>query len=162
MTPKQEAFVREYLIDLNATAAYGRAGYAAKGHAAEVEGSKLLRKPEVAAAVAGAMKARGERTQVTADAVLLEIQSLAMVDPSDLVKVKRPADIAKLPEHVRRAIVGWSWDAKGRFQVKLAKEAALQMLGRHHRLFNDKMTVEVVDRAEALRLARERLKAARG
>lgn len=159
MTPKQEAFVREYLVDLNATQAAIRAGYSER--TAEKIGSENLRKPELSAAIATAMAARGERTQVTADNVLLEIQRLAMVDPSDLVKVKRPADIAKLPEHVRRAIVGWSWDAKGRFQVKLAKESALQMLGRHHRLFNDKMTVEVVDRAEALRLARERVKARR-
>jgi phage terminase small subunit len=159
VTPKQEAFVREYLIDLNASAAYQRAGYAATGNSAEVSASKLLRNPQVSAAVDAAIKARGERTQVTADAVLLEIQRLAMVDPSDIIKVKRPADIAKLPEHVRRAIVGWSWDAKGRFQVKLAKESALQMLGRHHRLFNDKLEVQVVDIAGELRAARERAKA---
>lgn len=161
MTPKQEAFVREYLVDLNASAAYQRAGYAAKGNAAEVNASRLLRDAQVAAAVAAAMAERGARTQVTADNVLLEIQRLAMVDPSDLVKVKRPADIAKLPEHVRRAIVGWSWDAKGRFQVKLAKEGALQMLGRHHRLFNDKLQVEVVDRAAEIEEARQRVKALR-
>lgn len=161
VTPKQEAFVREYLIDLNATAAYGRAGYTAKGNGAEVNAARLLRNAQVAAAVATAMQERGERTRVTADRVLTEIERLAMLDPSALVSVKRPADIAKLPEDVRRAIVGWSWDAKGRFQVKLAKEAALQMLGRHHRLFNDKVVVEVVDRAQALREARERVKAGR-
>ena len=159
MTPKQEAFVREYLVDLNATQAAIRAGYSAK--TAEWQGPQLLGKTHVREAVDAAMKARGERTQVTADAVLLEIQSLAMVDPSDLVKVRRPADIAKLPEHVRRAIVGWSWDAKGRFQVKLAKESALQMLGRHHRLFNDKVVVEVFDRAAEIEEARQRVKALR-
>jgi hypothetical protein len=35
------------------------------------------------------------------------------------------------------------------------------MLGRHHRLFNDKVVVEVVDRAQALREARERVNAGR-
>jgi phage terminase small subunit len=159
VTPKQEAFVREYLVDLNATQAAIRAGYSER--TAKQISHTLLGRPEVADAVAQAMKARGERTQITADRVLTEIEHMAMLDPAALINVKRPADIAKLPEDVRRAIVGWSWDAKGRFQVKLAKEAALQMLGRHHRLFNDKVVVEVVDRAQALREARERVNAGR-
>lgn len=159
MTPKQEAFVREYLIDLNATQAALRAGYSER--TARQIAAENLRRPEIAAAIQKAMKDRGDRTKVTADRVLMEIERLAMLDPAALVGVKKPADIAKLPEEVRRAIVGWSWDAKGRFQVKLAKESALQMLGRHHRLFNDKVEIEVTDRAQALREARERVKAGR-
>ena len=84
MTPKREAFVREYLIDLNATAAYIRAGYTSRGHAAEVEASKLLRIPEVAAAIAEAQKARAERTQVDADWVLRSLFASATADLADL------------------------------------------------------------------------------
>ena len=36
LTPKQQAFVQEYLVDLNASAAYRRAGY--KGNDADVNG----------------------------------------------------------------------------------------------------------------------------
>jgi phage terminase small subunit len=138
VTPKQEAFVREYLADpnLNATQAYIRAGYKARGNSAETSAARLLRNVQVANAVAAAMGARSERAQATADRVLREIENLGMIDPAALVGVRGPKDIAKLPEHVRRAIVGWSYDRRGRFQVKLAKEGALEMLARHHGMFN--------------------------
>lgn len=84
MTPKQEAFVREYLIDLNATAAYRRAGYAAKGNAAEVGAHQLLRNPKVAAAVAAAQQQRSERTKVDADWVLTRLAEEADADMADL------------------------------------------------------------------------------
>jgi phage terminase small subunit len=79
---------------------------------------------------------------VKATDVLREIQRLAMFDPADLTEVKSPADIKALPEHVRRAIVGWGWDRQGRFTIKTAKEGALEMLGRHHSLFNDKLKID--------------------
>ena len=50
LTPKQERFVEEYLIDLNATQAAIRAGYSAK--TAEAQGSRLLSNVNVSALVA--------------------------------------------------------------------------------------------------------------
>jgi phage terminase small subunit len=85
---------------------------------------------------------RQSETDVKATDVLREIQRLAMFDPADLTEVKSPADIKALPEHVRRAIVGWGWDRQGRFTIKTAKEGALEMLGRHHSLFNDKLKID--------------------
>lgn len=89
MTPKQEAFVREYLIDLNATASYRRAGYAAKGHAAEVNASLLLRNTEVASAISAAVAARAARTMVSADQVVRELQVIAHADPRELTEFRR-------------------------------------------------------------------------
>lgn len=74
MTPKQEAFVREYLIDLNATAAAERAGYSAK--TAYSIGQRLLKDVEVAKAVQMAMNARAERTEINADYVLEGIKAV--------------------------------------------------------------------------------------
>ncbi|WP_186276552.1 terminase small subunit [Burkholderia gladioli] len=85
LTPKQQAFVGEYLIDLNATAAYKRAGYAAKGHAAETNAARLLSKAEVQAAIASAMAARGERTRMTADHVLQLAEAMLMADVNALI-----------------------------------------------------------------------------
>ena len=49
-------------------------------------------------------------------------------------------DIRDLPEDVRRAIAGWSWDKEGRFTVKLAdKSKALDQLGKHLKLFVDRV-----------------------
>lgn len=74
MTPKQEAFIREYLIDLNATQAAERAGYSAK--TAYSIGQENLNKPEIAAAIQAAMNARAERTEITADYVLKGIKDV--------------------------------------------------------------------------------------
>ncbi len=71
MTAKQKCFVAEYLIDLNATQAAIRAGYAKSG--ASVEGVRLLANTKVAAAVAAAVAKRSERTKITQDYVLASI-----------------------------------------------------------------------------------------
>lgn len=137
LTPKQGRFVAEYLIDLNATQAAIRAGYSEK--TAKSIGQENLTKPDIASAIATAQQKRGARLQATADDVVREITRLAMFDPKDLTTVKSPEDIAALPEDVRRAIVGWSWDKQGRFTIKMVKEGALDMLGRHHALFKDRV-----------------------
>jgi phage terminase small subunit len=68
LSAKQAQFVREYLIDLNATQAAIRAGYSAKN--ADKIGSELLGKTRVAQAVKEAVDARAKRTEITADYVL--------------------------------------------------------------------------------------------
>jgi len=70
LTPKQQRFVEEYLVDLNASAAYRRAGYAAKGNSAEVNAVRLLRNAQVAAAIETAKADRSEETRITAAWVL--------------------------------------------------------------------------------------------
>ena len=73
MTPKQEAFVQEYLIDLNATQAAIRAGYSKK--TANEQGSRLLANVKISAAIAEAQGDRSERTEITQDYVLNSIFS---------------------------------------------------------------------------------------
>jgi phage terminase small subunit len=84
LTPKQRAFVREYLIDLNATQAAIRAGYSA--NSAEVEGSRLLRNAKVGSAVKAAMDLRAERTGITADMVLREMAKIGFSDIRKAIK----------------------------------------------------------------------------
>lgn len=71
LTNKQATFVREYLIDLNATQAAIRAGYSAKS--AYAIGDENLKKPEIAEAVQAAMDKRAQRVEVSADYVLQTI-----------------------------------------------------------------------------------------
>lgn len=52
LRPRHERFIAEFLIDCNATAAYKRAGYRARGHAAEVNASRLRHRPDVKRAIA--------------------------------------------------------------------------------------------------------------
>ena len=62
-SPRQAAFVAEYLIDLNATQAAIRAGYSQRT-AAQI-GEQNLRKLEVAAAIQAAMAECADRTEIT-------------------------------------------------------------------------------------------------
>ncbi len=82
MTSKQQRFVEEYLIDLNATQAAIRAGYSKK--TARAVGSENLTKPDIRAAVAEAQQARSERTKIDADWVLTRLADEATADLADL------------------------------------------------------------------------------
>ena len=75
MTAKQQLFVDEYLIDLNATQAAIRAGYSEK--TAQAIGAENLTKPIVSEAIAEALKSRSERTEITQDRVLEKLAALA-------------------------------------------------------------------------------------
>ena len=68
LTAKQAAFVREYLVDLNATGAARRAGYSPNG--AEVAGHRLFSNAQVAAQIDKALQERVERTELSADEVI--------------------------------------------------------------------------------------------
>jgi phage terminase small subunit len=71
LTPKQERFINEYLIDLNATQAAIRAGYSKK--TSKSQGQRLLTNVDIAAAIARAQGDRTERTNITQDYVLESI-----------------------------------------------------------------------------------------
>ncbi|HEU4457777.1 MAG TPA: terminase small subunit [Methylibium sp.] len=86
LSPKQERFVAEYLIDLNASAAYRRAGYEATGNAAEVNGSRLLRNAQVRAAIDAARAKVSAKLEITAERVVAEAWQILVADPRELVE----------------------------------------------------------------------------
>lgn len=78
LNPKQHRFVAEYLIDLNATQAAVRCGYTPR--AAKQQGWRLLRRPEIAAAIAAGKSKQLDACDLTAGRVLEEIRRIALVD----------------------------------------------------------------------------------
>ena len=78
MNDRQRAFAREYLVDLNGTAAATRAGY--KPSAAKHIASRLLKDPEIAALVAQGKERRAEKKRITADRVVEELGRVAFAD----------------------------------------------------------------------------------
>lgn len=85
LPPKQQRFVLEYIVDLNATQAAIRAGYSAR--TAEQQGPRLLGNVGVSAAIAAALEQRSKRTEITADRVLAETWALLTADPRELVEL---------------------------------------------------------------------------
>ena len=84
LNEKQRRFVEEYLVDLNATQAAIRAGYAERS--AHVTGAKLLRNAKVAEAVAEAKHSRTERAQINADYVLSRLVEIDQMDVADILQ----------------------------------------------------------------------------
>ena len=74
LTARQECFVEEYLIDLNATQAAVRAGYSAK--TAHSCGPRLLANAGVAAAISAAKQERAEATKIDAEYVLRKLHQV--------------------------------------------------------------------------------------
>ena len=81
LTPKQQRFVEEYLIDLNATQAAIRAGYSEK--TANEIGAENLAKPSIAKAIQEAQNIRSERTKIDADYVLKRLVEIDQMDVAD-------------------------------------------------------------------------------
>ncbi len=98
MTPKQQRFVEEYLIDLNATQAAIRAGYSARN--ADKIGPELLGKTRVAEAVKAAQQARTERTAITQDEVIQGLKKEATLDGEGSSHSARVSAWAHLGKHL--------------------------------------------------------------
>jgi len=156
LTPKQEKFVEEYLLDLNATQAAIRAGY--KPRKARQMGSENLSKPDIAKAIQEQMEARSKRTEISQDRVLQEYAKIAFLDPRKFYDDQgRLIPIYDLPEEVAAAIagmdvvserVGKDGEGKPEFatvrKIKLVdKKGALDSVARHLGMFNDKTTLTV-------------------
>lgn len=88
LTAKQKKFCDEYLVDLNGTAAYLRAGYKARGNSAEVNASKLLRNTKVQEYIQERMKHREKRTEITQDRVLQELAKIGFADIKDYLSFR--------------------------------------------------------------------------
>lgn len=86
LTELQKRFVDEYLIDpTNATAAYIKAGYKAKGAGAHTNSSRMLLLPHIQDYMKSRMKDREKRTEITQDAVLQHWWAVAHADPNEIM-----------------------------------------------------------------------------
>lgn len=147
MTEKQKIFADEYLIDLNATRAY-RVAYPSvkKDETAAAAAARMLRNVKVQKYISGRMEDRQKRTEVTQDRVLQELAYIAFARVTDYATVRN--DVVKirntdeLTEEQIRAISGIK---EGKFGIELKlndKEKALELLGRHLGMWNDKLDIK--------------------
>lgn len=148
LTEKQRLFVEEYLIDLNATQAAIRAGYSAK--TADVQGSRMLGNVKVQQAIAEAMAKRSKRTGVNQDRVVLELAKLAFVKMTDLVdsegriKTNATDDDLSCIESIKYKESDNEFGGSVEREVKISsKLKALELLGKHLGMWNDKLDVNI-------------------
>lgn len=148
LTEKQRRFVDEYLIDLNATQAAIRAGYSVK--TANEQGSQNLAKLSIQQAIAEQMAERSKRTGINQDRVVLELAKIALVKMTDIVdsqgRIKSdasPDDLACI-ESVKYKESESDTGSSVEREVKIAsKLKALELLGKHLGMWNDKLDVNI-------------------
>jgi phage terminase small subunit len=138
LTPKQQRFVEEYLVDLNATQAAVRAGYAPAS--AHVTSSRILAKRQVRAHVEGVI---AKRFGVTKLSIIEELAAIAFHDIGDYVSWTndniRVTPSAELSPWHRKAIasVRQIGPEAGPIELKLCdKLRALELLARVLGLFD--------------------------
>lgn len=155
LTPKQQQFVREYLIDFNATQAAIRAGYSPK--TAQVIGAENLKKPMVAAEIQRLGQKTAQKLDITRESIMQELAAIGFARASDFMRVEtepatrigihpitgevvnlpggycqtvRITDTDDLPQEKAAALAGIKQGANG-IEVKLHdKVRALELLGK--------------------------------
>lgn len=168
LTEKQKIFVDEYLIDLNATRAYKAAYPKVKNDStAAAAGARLLRNVKVQNYIEKRIQERAQRTEITQDKVVQELAKIAFSKGTDFVQVvmktgyrslvdeegnvigREPYEYQaveilntdEVPDEKQAAIAGIKHGANG-IEIKLNdKVKALELLGRHLGMFNDKLEV---------------------
>lgn len=145
LSDKQLLFANEYLIDFNRTQAALRAGYS-KRSAGEM-GSKLLKNPEVAEYVSQ----RLTESAMSADEALMRLAAHARGDIDDCLdddgrfsldkarKAKKTGLIKRLRIRETTRVIDETEVKTQEIDFELHDaQAALQLIGRHHKLFVDK------------------------
>jgi phage terminase small subunit len=162
VTPKQQLFVAEYLIDLNATQAAIRAGYSKK--TARQVGQQNLSKLVISQAIAEATAAKMAEVDISSTRVLQELGKLSFFDVRKLFNADgSPKALHELDDDTASAIAGFEvvemfegvGDERKSIGVlkkfRLAdKGQNLERLGRYHKLFVDR-----VEHAGSLKISKE-------
>ncbi len=131
LTDKQQRFVEEYLVDLNATQAAIRAGYSAR--TAEQQAFQLLQKTSVSEAIAELRANISKAAQVEAVRVVKELACITFSDVRKLFRedgsIKHPSE---LDEATAAAVASIEFDPDGGFKVKFwDKNSAADKLMKH-------------------------------
>lgn len=159
LTPKQQKFVAEYLIDLNATQAAIRAGYSAK--TAKEQAARLLTNANIAAELE---KRRGKiqkKLEITQESIITELAAIAFANGADYAKVVgngvsgyvefTPTD--QLDPMKLKAIAGIKESQSG-MEVKLHdKLRAIELLDKYLGLFEQQKEAAETSLADSITAA---------
>jgi phage terminase small subunit len=168
---RRTRFIKEYLKDQNATRSAIAAGYSKRS--AHVAGARLLKDDKVRSEIETQNAQFNKKLDVTVERVKLELARLAYFDPGAFFNSDGSAkSFAELDEDSRRAIAGFEmaelFEGTGEKRnlagyvkkFKLAdKGLNLERLGRHLKMFTDKVEVNAGD-ALIARLIQGRKRAA--
>lgn len=117
---RQEAFIREYALDHNATQAAIRAGYSPK--TAKQQGSRLLKNPEISQAIEKADEERRQQVGVEVEWVVSQLVKVYEKSMAGAPKIHNGVPVLMLVDGEWQTINEWSPSGANK---------ALELLGRH-------------------------------
>lgn len=139
LTPKQQRFVDEYLIDLNATQAAIRAGYSPK--TANRIAAENLSKPVIQAAIQQRQKKNETKLEISQERIIRELASIAFANGADFAEVVEVAGLElqtvkfkatkDLPAEKRAAIASIKSGSSGMEVKTYDKLKAMELLGKY-------------------------------
>ena len=143
LTAKQEMFVKEYLIDLNATRAAIRAGYSE--NTAQTIGAENLTKPIISDAIQKAMNERANKLDISAEKTLKKLMRGQEFDIRNLYHengcIKLPHE---LDDDTAAAVVGVKYKDGIFEEYKIIDvKGCTELVGKHLILFTDKSQSDV-------------------
>lgn len=147
LTAQEQRFVNEYLIDLCLKDAAIRAGYSPRS--ASVTASRLMNKEKVRDAIEIAMAERSRRCGISQDRVLNELAKIAFVNIGDIVDLEHkevkgnlsPDDMSAISSVKFKDYSGEDSSSKEISIEMQNKIKALEMVGKHLGMWNDKLHV---------------------
>jgi phage terminase small subunit len=151
LTHLQERFKNNILNGMDAKNAYIKAGYKARGAAAESAASRLLRNVKVAAVIEKAQKDAAYNAEITAKRILKEEACIAFQKVGTIFELRNGTPIRpnELPEDVQRAVAGVEIIKTGAGEFKTTrykykfwdKGRSLERISRHLGMYNDKLNL---------------------
>jgi phage terminase small subunit len=149
LTEKQQRFVDEYLIDLNATQAAIRAGYSVR--TANEQGARLLANVSIQNNISKRMAERSRRTGVNQDRVVIELAKIAFINAADVIdpddatiKEGATTDDTAAIQSVKVKVIPTKEGEGVEREIRLNdKLKALELLGRHLGMWDDRLDVHV-------------------
>lgn len=147
LTKRQQAFIDEYLIDLNGTQAAIRAGYSPA--CARQIADENMSKPVISAAIERALAERSRRTGVNQDRVIRELAKIAFLNPMDVLDMDEATvkgdssrdDTACIASVKVKTIPTEDGNIVEREVKTYDKTKALELLGKHLGMFTDKLNI---------------------